>query len=100
MIRKLNFNKAKLFNSPDMLVFIKPLGSMLTRVFWLPKGYPPEKEKELEEVMNTLCRIKHLGVWYFDLRDPDTRNDVKDIIVTMDIVAAYVCLDSAAELSN
>lgn len=100
MIRQLNFNKAPLFDIPEVLVFIKPLGSMLTRVGRLPEGYLPSKEKELEEALNTLCKRRHLGVWYFDMRESATQQEIEDILGLMGIVSIYVQLDVAPTLSN
>lgn len=100
MIRKLNFNKAPLFDLPELLVFIKPLGSALARVCRLPEGYLPSKEKELEEVLNTLCKRRHLGVWYFDMREAGTRQEIEDILGLMGIVSIYVQLDVSPTLSN
>ncbi len=100
MIRRLNFNKAKLFDAPELLVFIKPLGSMLTRVFRLPDGYSAEKTKELEQVLNTICKSKRNGTWYFDLRNKEVRNDVREIIISMEVEAIYVSLDILPDLSN
>lgn len=100
MIRKLNFNKAPLFDLPELLVFIKPLGSALTRVFRLPEGYLPNKEKELEQVLNTLCKRKHSGVWYFDMREPGTQQEIEEILELMGIVSINVKLDVSPTLSN
>ena len=100
MIRKLNFTKAPLFDIPEVLVFIWPLGSKLSRVYKLPEGYLPSKEQELDQVLNTLCRAKHDGVWYFDLRDKETEKEIDDILGLMGIVNIHVKLDASPQLSN
>lgn len=99
-VRKLNFNKAPLFDIPDVLVFIKPLGSMLTRVYRLPQGYGGARQKELREVLNTLCRANRGGIWFFDMRDQETRAEIEDTITMMDVMCIYVALDVEATLSN
>jgi len=99
MIRPLNFNKAKLFDIPDLLVFIRPLGSKLHRVFKLPE-LPEDKTKELDEVLNTICTAKNGGTWFFDLRSKEDSDIITDTIALMDIFTILVDLDKSPKLSN
>jgi len=99
-IHKLNFSKAEYFNIPDLLVFIRPLRSCLHRVYRVPTGYTPVKEREISQVLTSLCTRFHNGVWYFDLRDADVAEDVQNIFCLMDVTNVYVALDAEPEYSN
>lgn len=99
-IRKLNFAKAKRFDIPDMLVFIKPLGSKLHRVFKLPELDDPDKSIELAQVLNTICTKKHDNVWYFAINNPEDERIVQDTILLMDIQPIMVGLDKDKSYSN
>lgn len=97
---RLNFSKAKMFDIPELMVFIKPFLSRLHRVFRVPSGYPPEKEKEISQVLTSLCKIYHKGVWYFDLRDVLVAEDVINIFVLMDVECILARLDAEPTYSN
>lgn len=99
-IRKLNFAKAKRFDIPDMLVFIKPLGSKLHRVFKLPELEEPDKSIELSQVLNTICTKKHQDVWYFAIQNPEDEQIITDTILLMDIQPIMVGLDNDKSYSN
>lgn len=99
-IRKLNFAKAKRFDIPDLLVFIRPLGSKLSRVFKLPELNDPDKSIELAQVLNTICTKKHKDVWYFDINNQEDEKIVMDTVLLMDIQALIVNLDKDPSYSN
>lgn len=99
-IRKFNFNKAKLFDSPDLLVFLKPLGGRLTRVYKIPELNDPDKTIELVQVLNTLCTKKHNDVWYFNLSDPEDEKTIMDTFLLMDISPIITSLDKDPKQSN
>ena len=92
-IRQLNFAKAKRFDIPDMLVFMKPLGSKLSRVFKLPELDDPDKSIELAQVLNTICTKKHQDVWYFAMNNPEDERIITDTLLLMDIQPLIDCLD-------
>lgn len=99
-IRQLNFAKAKRFDIPDLLVFIRPLGSKLSRVFKLPELNDPDKSIELAQVLNTICTKKHKDVWYFDINNQEDEKIVMDTVLLMDIQALIVNLDKDPSYSN
>jgi len=99
-IRQLNFAKAKRFDIPDLLVFIRPLGSKLSRVFKLPELNDPDKSIELAQVLNTICTKKHKDVWYFDINNQEDEKIVMDTVLLMDIQALIVNLDKDHSYSN
>ncbi|HNU14049.1 MAG TPA: hypothetical protein PKI55_06270 [Chitinophagaceae bacterium] len=100
MITKLNFNKAHFFDMEEVMVFIRPLKSKLFRVFKLPSGLSAEKEKELREVLNTICKRYHKEVWYFLIPDQETENQFNEIFHLMDLLFIYVNLDTDPVISN
>lgn len=83
-----------------MLVFIKPLGSKLHRVFKLPELDDQDKSIELAQVLNTICTKKHQDVWYFAINDPIDEQIVTDTILLMDIQPVMVGLDNDKSYSN
>lgn len=96
----LNFNKAHFFDIKDVMVFMQPLRSLLYRVFKLPTGYSPEKEKEIEQVLNTICTRYHKGVWYFRIPNEETQNEFDQIFNLMGLAFIYVKLDADPVNSN
>lgn len=99
-MNKLNFNAASHFDIEDLIVFIKPLGSLLYRVCKLPTGYPPDKEREIEQVLNTLCKRYHKGLWYFRIPDAETMQEFDQIFALMDVAHIYVRLDADPVANN
>lgn len=74
MVRHLNFDSIKKFVSQCTwgIVFAKPVGSKLYRVFQLPDLDLPEDDKnEIIQTLNTICSRYHNGVWYFKLDEED-----------------------------
>lgn len=71
--RKLNFDfrggfrEALLEVCKQDIVFIRPLGSKLFRVY----ATPLTSTNELVQVLNTLCTRYSKGVWYFRTLDVD-----------------------------
>lgn len=100
----LNFSKAKQFNGlqesmPDLIVFIKPLGSIFHRVFTLPKE-PKEKIAELKQALTDLCNREINNVWFFDLRKEQHEDDIYQIIASIGFPCISVKLDNDPEQSN
>ena len=103
-MRILNFNKAADFNRiqksmPDLIIFIKPLGSIFHRVFTLPKE-PPEKIDELKQALTDLCNREIKNVWFFDLRKEQHEDDIYQIIESIGFPCISVKLDNEPEQSN
>lgn len=100
-IRHLNFNSAKQFISPDFISFIKPHGGTLHRVFQMQTGeLSEEKINEQWQVLNTLCKNNHNGIWYFDLSDMDTWEDIGSIFLELDLIPFKIELDSVPSFYN
>lgn len=99
-MNKLNFSKASHFDIDEVIVFLKPLGSLLYRVCKLPAGYPPDKEKEIEQVLNTVCTKYHKGIWYFRIPDEETQREFDQIFQLMDVAHIYVRLDADPVANN
>lgn len=99
-IRKLNFTKAKYFDIPDLLVFMKPLGSKLCRVNKLPELDDPDKSIELAQVLNTICTHKHNGIWYFAINNPEDEKIITDTLLLMDVQPLIIGLDKDPTHSN
>ncbi len=99
-IRQLNFAKAKYFDIPDLLVFMKPLGSRLSRVFKLPELNDPDKSIELAQVLNTICTKKHNGIWYFAINNPEDEKIITDTLLLMDVQPLIIGLDKDPTQSN
>jgi hypothetical protein len=69
------------------VVFAKPLGSKLHRVHKLPNYLTPEEEKELSDVLNTICLRKHKDVWYFKFDDAEDEQITADTLAEMNLLA-------------
>lgn len=99
-IRKLNFNKAPFFvDTDECLIFVKPLGSRLHRVFKIP-DFLESKRTEVQQVLNTLCLRCHKRVWYFNFRDPDLYQDIMATLTLMDANPILISLDNVPDYSN
>ncbi|MBP7109732.1 MAG: hypothetical protein KBA90_14325 [Chitinophagaceae bacterium] len=103
-MRQLNFEKAKEFEKlhetvVSLILFIKPLGSNLHRVFTIPKG-EPKKVEELKQALSDLCTRKINKVWFFDLRKEQDEEDIYTIIQSMGFSPIKVELDNDPEVSN
>lgn len=74
---------------------------MLHRVWRVPSDDRTfEETREVELVLNTLCKIKHQNIWYFDLRDQDACDDIMDTFIHMGLNPVHILLDADKELLN
>lgn len=99
MIKQLNFSQAKPFMVGGLIVFIKPLGAKLHRVFEIPRIAPP-KMVELVQVLNTFALRKVETTWFFDLREKETQFTIIKTLEHMEIQPMLVSLDTDPQLSN
>lgn len=98
-VRNLKFTDVEnMHRANELLIFIKPFGSKLHRVFKLP--VTTIDRKQLTEVLNTLCKTKHDSVWYFDLREQDVYSDIMDIFIIMGECPIVVNLDCDPNVLN
>lgn len=90
MIKNLDFKTIETFisNCPWAIVFARPLGSKLHRVFKIP-DMPDEQKTEVVQTLNTLCFKKHKDVWYFIL-DSESEQITVDTFMEMDIIALSI----------
>lgn len=62
------------------IIFIRPFGAKLARVYSTP-DHP--KREELAQVLSTICTRYHKGVWYFRIPDDATRCEIGGILSEM-----------------
>jgi len=93
MIRILNFDKALLFENPDIMTFVRPIGSNLYRVRSIPLSAYGNPEEEIAQVLTTFCKKYHDKIWYFRIPDQDTQQDISDTLHLMGVPHLYVTLD-------
>lgn len=90
-MRQLSFNyitpvkKAVEDVSKRIVVFIKPFGGKLYRVYTCPQ-LPPS----IDVVLNKLCTHYHKGVWYFRIPDEETRLYVAAHLVNIDADHVFI----------
>ena len=100
MIRKLDFTPLEkdlkeIIN--QCLCFVKPINGKLYRCFKIHDDF---KTKELIQVMNTLCRTKHKGVYYFLIEGDADNDDFMDIFINMDLYPVIIDLNKTPENLN
>ncbi len=109
-MRKLNFNfiggyKEELIElSRKNVVFIRPIGSALYRVFFAPTYRVDEvgnthsiDNTELVQVLNTICTRFLNGVWYFRFTDDAVREEIAGIFIEMECPHLFVEPDEPDE---
>lgn len=99
-IKKLNFEAKEMFDLPEVLLFGRPLGSKLHRCNRVPEGLTLEKEKEVRQVLNTLCvRFKN-GCWFFRVGGKEDREDFTTMFWQMDVPTFVVSFETDPQHSN
>lgn len=90
--RRLNLSVLRDYMLAGELCFIKPLGSKLHRLTYIPERYMKDDRKytELVQVLNTICKRFHKGVYYFLLEDMEAIVDVGTIFSKMDILPVFI----------
>ncbi len=101
VIKQLAFGEqVKKMIVPELLQFFKPRNGLLYRVYGVPKIDYPAKEKEIREVLNTLCISYRDNVWYFRFRQDSELDEIFEIFVHMGLFPMAIELESNRELLN
>lgn len=90
-IRKINFDTTP-WEAPSkvFLCLIKFFGARSYRICGIPDYLDTH---ELRQVLNTVCKAYHKGIWYLDEGSVD---DVAMILLHMDIQPVMMCPDVKA----
>jgi len=100
MIKKIDFTPIERDLKPiveQSLCFIKPINGRMYRCFNIPDE---DKSDELISVMNTICKSKKDGVYYFVIEDADDQNVFMDIFINMDLFPVVIDLNKTQENLN
>lgn len=94
-IRRLNLSVLKEYAVVGELCFIKPLGSKLHRLTYIPERYreDPDKHLELVQVLNTLCTRFHKNIYYFLMEDQDALEEFGTTLAHMDVIPMFIETD-------
>jgi hypothetical protein len=97
MIRKISYTFIAKFTTEINeiaerdVVFIKPFGSRLFRVFSAPTYKLDEhgnakmiNHEELVQVLNTICTRYHKGIWYFRIPTEEVKREIAEIFIEME----------------
>lgn len=93
MIKKLNFDNFKNYDISGFLIFFKPKGGKLHRLYKIPEQRENYKLIEIEQVLNTICTRNFKGVWYFNIVDIETEEEIHNIFLLMDLHPLFVTLE-------
>lgn len=96
-IRRLNLSVLKEYMTAGELCLIKPLGSKLHRLVYIPEKYRKDENlyNELLQVLNTLCVRFHKKVYYFNVQDPDDFETLGMTFWYMGIMPIFIETDLA-----
>lgn len=93
MIRKINIGSFDEFREAvkEEIIFIKPFPARLIRLYQIPAKHAGNKE--LIEVLNTLCTRHHKGVYYFRVLDKQDELLLPETLACMGIESFFVRSD-------
>ena len=92
MVRKLFFGDENFCDNPDVLVFFKPFGSKLHRVYKMPLHENTAKYIEVEQVLNTICTVKQKEIWYFNITELEVQQDINSIFKLMGVPTIFITI--------
>lgn len=62
--KQLNFRSCEQIKEYDTLIFFKPIGSNLTRLWRIPETVLSRTD-EIHQILDATCTIRRNGVWYY-----------------------------------
>lgn len=91
-IKQLNFSTFDNYKelSKHNVIFIKPFGCKLLRLYNIPDEL--KDDNEFIEVLNTLCKRLHKGVYYFRTATIEDVMDIQETLRFMNIEATAVTI--------
>lgn len=94
-IHKLMINHPSILELEGFIVFFRPFRSKLHRVVDVSNSFYPMKQKEIMQVLSTVCTRRHKWIWFFDFRDEEAEHDIMRIFDYMDV--PYVFYEPESE---